>query len=114
MRAVAQFLSAHRRPGDAINYPQPSITPWYLSYPYGLGQLRNIGLAQSPGAAGRLNANSVPLPVLQRREQRGPRIWGGQVGGNRNPAAHLGPGLPPPQGGKLARVPMVWLYTKPG
>ncbi len=114
MRAVAQFLSAHRRPGDAIIYPQPSIPPWYLAYPYGLGQLRNIGLAQSPGAAGRLNANSVPLPVLQRREQSVRRIWVVQMGGNRNPAAYLVPAFRLTQEWKLAGYQMVWLYTKPG
>jgi mannosyltransferase len=111
VRAVAEFLSAHRRPGDAIIYPEPSIPPWYLAYPHGLGQLRDISLGQSPGAAGTLNAGAVPWPVLERRERSVGRIWVVPALGGQNPAAYLAPGFRPSRewnvGGSI-----VWLYTK--
>jgi hypothetical protein len=114
MRAVAQFLSAHRLPGDAIVYPEPSIPPWYLAYPYGFGQLRDIGLGQTPGAAGRLNADSVPWPVLEQRERSVRRIWVVQMRGDRNAAAYLAPGFRLAHEWKVDGYLVVWLYAKPG
>jgi len=75
MQLVAQFLSAHRRPGDAIVYPASLVPPWYLAYPDGFAQLRDLSMAKDPAASGRLFGDAVPLPVLERREESVHRIW---------------------------------------
>jgi mannosyltransferase len=75
MEAVAQFLSQREQPGDAIVYPYGSIPPWYLAYPAAFAKLRDLSLAKTPAAAGRLNADTVPLPVLYQRERDVDRIW---------------------------------------
>jgi mannosyltransferase len=114
LQAVAQFLSAHERPGDAIVYPEPSIPPWYLAYPDGFAQLRDISLGQTPGAAGRLFGSTVPLPVLERREQSVRRIWVVPMRGGGNPAAYLAPGFRLAHEWKLGGYQVVLLYTNPG
>jgi organic hydroperoxide reductase OsmC/OhrA len=73
--AVAQFLGQHEQPGDAIVYPYGSIPPWYLAYPAAFSRLRDLSLSQTPAAAGRLNADTVPLSVLYQRERDVGRIW---------------------------------------
>ena len=75
MEAVAQFLSPREQPGDAIVYPYGSIPPWYLAYPAAFAKLRDLSLAKTPAAAGRLNADTVPLSVLYQRERDVDRIW---------------------------------------
>ncbi len=92
MQLVAQFLSAHRRPGDAIVYPASLVPPWYLAYPDGFAQLRDLSMAEDPAASGRLFGDTVPLPVLERREEGVRRIWVVPVPGQ-NPAAYLAPGF---------------------
>jgi mannosyltransferase len=111
MQMVAQFLSAHRRPGDAIVYPEPSIPPWYLAYPDGFAQLRDLSMAQSPAVAGRLFGSTVPLPVLERREESVSRIWIVPVPGQ-DPAAYLAPGFRLAHEWKLRGYQPVLLYTK--
>jgi mannosyltransferase len=110
MQAVAQFLSAHERPGDAIVYPEASIPPWYLAYPGGFAQLRDVSMAQTPGAAGRLDGDVVTPPVLKQREESVRRIWILPLPGQ-NPAPYLAPGF------RLAHQwdaggQLVQLYTK--
>jgi mannosyltransferase len=112
--AVAQFLAVHQRRGDAIIYPEPSIPPWYLAFPDGLGQLRDLSLAQTPGAAGRLDANTVPWPVLELRERSVRRIWVVPVLGGRDPAAYLAPGFRLAREWKLDGYQIVLLYAKSG
>ncbi len=112
--AVAQFLAVHQRRGDAIIYPEPSIPPWYLAFPDGLGQLRDLSLAQTPGAAGRLDANTVPWPVLELRERSVRRIWVVPVLGGRDPAGYLAPGFRLSREWKLDGYQIVLLYTKSG
>jgi mannosyltransferase len=111
MQMVAQFLSAHRRAGDAIVYPEASIPPWYLAYPDGFAQLRDISMAETPGAAGRLFGDTVPLPVLERREEDVSRIWIVPLPG-KNPAPYLAPGFRLAHEWKLGGYQTVLLYTK--
>ena len=111
MQMVAQFLSAHRRPGDAIVYPETSIPPWYLAYPDGFAQLRDLSMAQTPAAAGRLFGNAVPLPVLERREESVRRIWIVPLPG-KGPAAYLAPGFRLAHEWKLRGYQAVLLYTR--
>jgi mannosyltransferase len=110
MQMVAQFLGAHRRPGDAIVYPGPSIPPWYLAYPDGFAQLRDLSMAQTPAVAGRLFAPAVPRPVLRRREESVHRIWIVPAPGQ-NPAAYLAPGFRLAHEWKLRGYQAVLLYV---
>jgi mannosyltransferase len=114
MQMVAQFLSAHRRPGDAIIYPEASIPPWYLAYPDGFAQLRDLSMAETPAAAGRLFGDAVSLPVLKWREESVHRIWIVPVTGGQNPAAYLGPGFRLTREWKLRGYQPVLLYTRTG
>ena len=111
MRAAAQFLSAHERPGDAIIYPEPSIPPWDLAYPEGFAHLRDISLRQTAAASGRLYASTVPLPVLERRERGVRRIWAVEMRPDDNPATYLAPGFRLAHQWKLDGYLKVWLYT---
>jgi len=113
MQMVAQFLAAHERPGDAIVYPEPSIPPWYLAFPDGFAQLRDLSLARSPGAAGRLFAPAVSRPVLERREEGVRRIWMVPEAG-RTPAGYLAPGFRLAHQWNLRGYQTVLLYTKTG
>ena len=111
MRAAAQFLGAHERPGDAIIYPEPSIPPWDLAYPEGFAHLRDISLGQTAAASGRLYASTVPLPVLERRERDVRRIWAVEMQPADNPATYLAPGFRLAHQWKLDGYLKVWLYT---
>jgi len=93
MQTVAQFLSAHERPGDAIVYPNSLVPPWSIAYPDGFAQLRDISQDQTPGEAGRLFGTTVPVPVLLQREEHVSRIWMLPQPGARNPAGYLAPGF---------------------
>jgi hypothetical protein len=111
MREAASFVSAREQPGDAIVYPGIGIPPWYLAYPNGFGRLRDIGMARSPAASGRLYGMSVPVSVLKRREQKVRRIWVVQMGRWQSPAGYIGAGFELVQtwqldGGYLR----IWLY----
>lgn len=110
MREVAQFLSAHRRPGDAIIYPASLVPPWYLAYPEGFAQLRDLSMAEDPAASGRLFGDTVPLPVLERREESVRRIWVVPLAGQ-DPAAYLAPGFRLAHEWNLPGQPVL-LYTR--
>lgn len=111
MRAVAQFLRSHERPGDAIIYPDSRIPPWYLAYPDGFTQLRDLSLAQTAAAAGRLYAPAVPRPVLEQREHSARRIWAVQTRPGDDPATYLAPGFRLAHQWLLRGYLKVWLYT---
>ncbi|MGP7998552.1 MAG: glycosyltransferase family 39 protein [Streptosporangiaceae bacterium] len=115
MRAVAEFLRAAERPGDAIAYPGHAIPPWYLAYPEGFARLRDVSLARTGATLGHLYASTVPRAVLDRRERRVRRIWVVQTVPSQRAAGYLAPGF------RLARewhlaggATTVWLYEKPG
>jgi mannosyltransferase len=115
MRAVSQFLAARERPGDAIIYPGSGVPPWYLAYPDGLGRLRDIWMAESGPASGRLYGLRVTMPVLDQRERGVCRIWAAEMTPTRvSPDPYLVPGFrlvgtwQPQPGVRL------WLYQRPG
>ena len=114
MRAVSQFLAARERPGDAVIYPGSGVPPWYLAYPGGLGRLRDIWMAESGPASGRLYGVRVSTTVLARREQGVCWIWAVELAPPwQDPARYLTPGFRmagawQPQPGVRA-----WLYQRP-
>jgi mannosyltransferase len=113
MQTVSQFLSANERPGDAIVYPEALIPPWYLAYPEGFSRLRDLSMAQSPAAAGRLFGPGVPRAVLYRREDGVRRFWIVPDAG-RSPAGYIAPGFRLAREWKLRGYQVVLLYTKTG
>jgi mannosyltransferase len=110
-----QTLAAYERPGDAVIYPTDAIPPWYLAFPDGFGQLRNIGMWQSGAAVGRLYGTRVPLPVLAQRECGVRRIWAAEMGPNwQDPVAYLVPGFRLVHEWRIdAQNMRLWLYQAP-
>jgi len=113
MQTVSQFLSANELPGDAIVYPEALIPPWYLAYPEGFSRLRDLSMAQSPAAAGRLFGSGVRRAVLYRREEGVRRFWIVPDAG-RSPAGYIAPGFRLAREWKLRGYQVVLLYTKTG
>jgi mannosyltransferase len=113
IRATAQFLSSHERPGDAIVYPHSLIPPWDLAYPEGFARLRDLSLARPAADAGLLYATTVPRPVLMQREQTAHRIWVVQMGSDGTPAGYLAPGFHLTQQWTMSSYVTIRLYTKP-
>ena len=115
MRTVSQLLATRERPGDAVIYPGAGVPPWYLAYPAGLGRLRDIWMAESGPASGRLYGIRVTAPVLIQRERGICRIWAAEMTPPWvSPAPYLAPGFrlagtwQPQPGVRL------WLYQRPG
>lgn len=77
IRATAQFLARHERPGDAVYYPGPGggVPTWNITYPDGFAGLREIQLDQTAAQAGRLVGTSLPLPVIEHRLADVRRLW---------------------------------------
>jgi len=77
IRATAQFLAQHERPGDAVYYPSfgGGVPTWNITYPDGFARLRVIQLDKTAAQAGRLVGTSVPLPVIEQRLQSVRRLW---------------------------------------
>jgi mannosyltransferase len=116
LRDAAQVLATYERPGDAVIYPVNGLPPWYLAYPKGFGQLRDIGLRQTGAAAGQLHGAGVQPAVLKRRECGARRIWVIEMGPHwLDPAAALVPGFRlvgewTPHSGAMR----LWLYRRAG
>lgn len=77
IRATAQFLAQHERPGDAVYYPSfhGGVPTWNITYPDGFARLRVIQLDKTAAQAGRLVGTSLPLPVVEQRLQSVRRLW---------------------------------------
>jgi mannosyltransferase len=77
IRATAQFLAQHEKPGDAVYYPSfgGGVPAWNITYPDGFGPLRVIQLNKTAAQAGRLVGTSLPLPVIDKRLQSVRRLW---------------------------------------
>lgn len=115
MRSVSQFLAARERPGDAVIYPGAGVPPWYLAYPAGLGRLRDIWMAGSGPATGRLYGIRVTGQVLRHRELGVCRIWAVDLTPPwPDPAVDVRPGFR--LAGHWQPQPGVWLwlYQRPG
>jgi mannosyltransferase len=77
IRATAQFLAQHEKPGDAVYYPSfgGGVPTWNITYPDGFARLRVIQLDKTAAQAGRLVGTSLPLPVIEQRLQSVRRLW---------------------------------------
>jgi mannosyltransferase len=77
IRATAQFLAQHERPGDAVYYPSfgGGVPTWNITYPDGFAGLRVIQLNKTAAQAGRLVGTSLPLPVTEQRLASVRRLW---------------------------------------
>jgi mannosyltransferase len=114
MREVSQFLAAHERPGDAVIYPGSGVPPWYLAYPDGLGRLRDIWMAESGPASGRLYGVRVQLPVLEQRERGVCRIWAAEMSPPWPSPAQYVPGFELAGAWRPQPGVRLWLYQRPG
>jgi mannosyltransferase len=113
MRAVSQFLAARERRGDAVIYPGSGVPPWYLAYPNGLGRLRDIWMAESGPASGRLYGVRVSLPVLETRERGVCRVWAAEMSPPWiSPAQYL-PGFRLAHAWQPQPGVRLWLFTRP-
>jgi mannosyltransferase len=114
MRAVSQFLAVRERRTDAVIYPGSGVPPWYLAYPNGLGRLRDIWMASSGPASGRLYGLRVSTPVLEQRERGVCRVWAVEMSPPwLNPAQYL-PGFRLAGAWQPQPGVRLWLYAKPG
>lgn len=75
IRYLDQVISAQARPGDAVVYSWQGWRQAAAAYPYGLAQLDDIALAQTPVAAGNLLGTDLPAPLIARNLAGVRRVW---------------------------------------
>lgn len=75
IQALDQIVAANARPGDAVLYTNPNSESFGAAYPYGLGKLRNVGLARGPIPSGTLAGTVAPLSVIRSRLASVKRLW---------------------------------------
>jgi mannosyltransferase len=74
VRGVDQVIAADMRPGDVLMYPSIA-EPIELAYPYGMGQLRNVDLAQTPASSGTLGGTPAVPRLTRHRLASVSRVW---------------------------------------
>jgi mannosyltransferase len=75
IRYLDQVISAQAQPGDAVVYSWQGWRQAAAAYPYGLAQLDDIALAQTPVAAGNLLGTDLPTPLIARNLAGVRRVW---------------------------------------
>lgn len=75
IRQADQIVAANRRPGDTVLYTNPNAQSFGAAYPYGLGRLRNIALAQPAIPSGTLAGTDASYPVIRHRLGTVSRLW---------------------------------------
>ncbi|SNR98393.1 glycosyltransferase family 39 protein [Actinomadura mexicana] len=75
MRAAADVVRAHARPGDAIVYLAGSVRWSAAAYPDAFGRLRDAGVSTDPVAAANLKGRDLLPRELPPRLARADRVW---------------------------------------
>ncbi len=74
IRGADRIVAANVRPGDAMLY-QTINEPVEMAYPYGLQQLTNIVVGETPNLSATLGGTLAPHLLVQQRLQTARRIW---------------------------------------
>ncbi|MBB4684925.1 glycosyltransferase family 39 protein [Amycolatopsis jiangsuensis] len=91
IRAAAQALDQHARPGDGVLYHCPSChypdlpREFASAYPEAFGRLDDLALDRSPAASGTLRGTEVDPDTLARRVGAANRVWLVETGGDAVP-----------------------------
>jgi mannosyltransferase len=75
IRMADAFVTAARRPGDAVLYASTGARNAAAAYPDGLAALRNIALDQAPIPSGTLAGTYLPAPAVRLRLAGVRRVW---------------------------------------
>ena len=75
IRQADQIVAVNLRPGDAVVYTNVNAESFGAAYPYGLGRLRDVAIAEPAIASGTLAGTNVPQWLLHRRLAHVPRLW---------------------------------------
>jgi mannosyltransferase len=75
IRQADKIIAATSKPGDVVYYNNVNAESFGAAYPYGLGQLRNIELAQRPIPSGTLGGTNVSPTELYNRLAHASRLW---------------------------------------
>jgi mannosyltransferase len=99
IRAAADIIAAHERPGDGVLYDCPTChypdmpQEFAFAYPAAFGPLDHLALAQSPSASGTLRGTETDQATLGRRLDGVSRVWLVETGGNSVPVPLADSGL---------------------
>jgi mannosyltransferase len=102
IRQADQMIAASWKPGDAVFYYRVDSMSFGVAYPTGLGQLRDIQIAQQPIPSGTISGTTVSNAELASRLRHVSRIWVVQID------------APEPQPGELMRrahLHIVWTWA---
>jgi mannosyltransferase len=75
IRQADRLIAATAKPGDMVLYTNDNAESFGAAYPYGLGKLTNIELAQRPIPSATLGGTNVPASVLHNRLAHASRLW---------------------------------------
>jgi mannosyltransferase len=75
IREADRQIALNARPGDVVLYTNPNAESFGAAYPYGLGRLRNIELAEPAIRSGTLAGTNVSTAVLRQRLRHVSRLW---------------------------------------
>lgn len=75
IRQADRLIQATAKPGDVVLYTNPNAESFFAAYPYGLGKLPNIQLAQQPVPSGTLGGVNTDPATLHNRLAHASRLW---------------------------------------
>lgn len=81
IREADAIIAANARPGDVLTYTWPVFMPISYAYPYGLGKLPDIQVAEPAIPSGTLAGTPASRAVMQQRIRKAKRLWIIQVSG---------------------------------
>lgn len=75
LREVDRVIAARYQPGDAVLYGGLPTQYQQFAYPYGMAQLRDLQIAQTPAESGTLTGTMVSGAVVRDRLRDVRRVW---------------------------------------